>query len=147
MSDEYGVDLDEVFRVIDGADVLIVRFQITQQRLLVDFRTDLDNPPYTSLVDPVRSIEERVRSIKRARPSFPYPEKLMTFHWPREARVLVSSGVWDRIEARLVAIGGEASIEGAHSTRDALLAAEREETMSAIRGDDRWKTLWERGSL
>ena len=79
MSDEYGVDLEEVFSVIDGADVLIVRFTIIQQRLLVDFRTDLDNPPYTALVGPVRSVEERVRSIKRVRPSFPYPEKLMSF--------------------------------------------------------------------
>ena len=146
MSDEYGVDLDEVFGVIDGADVLIVRFPITQQRLLVDFRTDLDNPPYTALVGPVRSVEERVRTIKSVRPSFPYPEKLMTFRWPREAKVLISSGVWDRIEARIVAVAGEAAIAPAHETRDALLAAEREETMAALRGDGAWKTVWERSS-
>ena len=144
MSDEYGVDLDEVFGVIDGADVLIVRFPITQQRLLVDFRTDAENPPYSALVGPVRSIEERVRSIKQARPSFPYPEKLMTFLWPRGAKALISSGVWDRIETRLVGIAGEAGIEPAHKTRDALLAAERAETMAAVKGEGNWKTLWDR---
>ncbi len=146
MSDEYGVDLEEVFGVIDGADVLIVRFAVTQQRLLVDFRTDLDNPPYTALVGPVRSVEERVRSIKRARPSFPYPEKLMSFQWPHEAKVLISSGVWARIEARIASIS-EAGIGQAQAARDELLAAEQAETMAALRGDGAWKTLWERSSL
>jgi hypothetical protein len=145
MSDEYGVDLEEVFGVIDGADVLIIRFAIAQQRLLVDFRTDLDNPPYTALVGPVRSVEERVRSIKRVRPSFPYPEKLMTFQWPREAKVLVSSGVWDRIESRIQTVG-EAGVEQAQKARDELLAAEEAETMAALRGDGAWKTLWERSA-
>lgn len=146
MSDEYGVDLEEVFGQIDGADVLIVRFTIIQQRLLVDFRTDLDNPPYTALVGPARSIEERVRSIKRVRPSFPYPEKLMSFQWPHEAKVLISSGVWDRIESRIAAIG-EAGVAQAQAARDELLAAEHAETMAALRGDGAYKTLWERSSL
>ena len=142
MSDDYGVDLDEVFGFIDSADVLIIRFFITQQRLLIDFRSDLDNPPYTALVGPARSIEERVRSIKRVRPSFPYPEKLMAFQWARDAKVLISSGVWDRIEARIVSIGGEESAEAAQKTRDELLTAERQETLLAVRGEGNWKTLW-----
>ncbi len=143
MSDQYGVDLDEVFGVIDGADVLIVRFLITQQRLLVDFRTDAENPPYSALVGPVRSIEERVRSIKQARPSFPYPEKLMTFPWPRGAKAFISSGVWDHIETRLVAVAGQAGMEPARQTRDALLTAERAETFAAVKGEGNWKTLWD----
>lgn len=144
MSDEYGVDLDEVFQVIDGAEVLIVRFQVVVNRLLIDFRTDSANGPYVALVAPAQSVEERVRSLRRVRPSFSYPEKLMSFHWRRSVAVLQESGVWDRIMARLVALGGDEAAQRAAATWDSLLREEQQQIRGAIRGGEQWQTLWER---
>jgi len=53
MNDDYGVDLDEVYKVIEAADVLVVRFQIIQQRLLVDFRTKAGIGPFAAVVQRV----------------------------------------------------------------------------------------------
>src|SRR5260221_2446864 len=107
MSDEFGVDLEEVFKVIDAADVLVVRFHIVQQRLLVDFRTKPGVGPLAAVVPRAESVEDRFRSIKRLRPEFGFPEKVMSFSWPRTMPVLVASGVWDHLLQRMAALGGD----------------------------------------
>jgi len=144
MSDDYGVDLEEVHQVIDTADVLIVRFHILQRRLLVDYRTKPGHGPMMRLVDPAGSVEARFRSIKEMRPQFPYPERVMSFNWPRMTGVLVSSGVWRRLVDRAVALGGESLEAECSQVLDQMAAEERAEVESAIRGSDHYQTLWER---
>lgn len=144
MSDDYGVDLDEVHSVIDTADVLIVRFHILQRRLLVDYRTKPGLGPMMRLVDPAGSVEARFRSIKELRPQFPYPERVMSFNWPRMTGVLVSSGVWRRLVDRTIALGGEANEVECRQVLEQMAAEERAEVANAIRGGDHYQTLWER---
>ncbi|MGH2610825.1 MAG: hypothetical protein ACRDHF_17225 [Tepidiformaceae bacterium] len=144
MSDEYGVDLDEVFKVIDSAEVLVVRFDIVQKRLLVDFRTKPGVGPAIALVAPAESVEDRFRSIKKMRPEFPFPERVMSFQWPRSIRVLLGSGVWQRIAERMSALGGDEAAEGCGRAVEQLEAEERHEVGRAIRGAEHYQTLWER---
>ncbi|MXY73092.1 MAG: hypothetical protein F4Y97_08685, partial [Dehalococcoidia bacterium] len=95
MSDDFGIDLDEVRRVIEDSEVLIIRLETVGSRVLVDFRSTATEPPYISRVPRVNSVEERVRAVKELRPAFPYPEKLMSFAWPRRVSVIGESGLWD----------------------------------------------------
>jgi len=144
MTDDYGVDLEEVHQVIDTAEVMIVRFHILQRRLLLDYRTKPGFGPLMKLVDPAGSVEARFRSIKELRPQFPYPERVMSFNWPRMMGVLVSSGVWQRMVDRAGALGGpEAAAECARVLEE-MRAEERTEVANAIRGADHYQTLWER---
>jgi hypothetical protein len=144
MSDDYGVDLTEVFEVIDAAEVLIVRFHLIRKRLLVDFRAKVGQPPIIKLVPPAESIEERFRSIKQMRPDFALPEKVMSFHWPRTAGVLEECGAWGRIAMRMERAAGERSREDCAIALRELQDAERGEVAAAIRGSDHYQTLWER---
>ena len=144
MSDDFGVDLDEVFKVIDNAEVLVVRLQTTGKRILVDFRIDAENPPFIGLVPRATSIEERIRSVKQLRPSFPYPEKFMSFHWQRTVPLLDVSGVWQHLAERLERVGGEAAAEAATRVYRELLDEERAQVVGAIRGSDEWQTIWQR---
>jgi hypothetical protein len=144
MNDDYGVDLDEVFKVIDAADVLVVRFHIIQKRLLVDFRTKPGVGPLLAMVDRAESVEDRFRSIKRMRPEFGFPEKVMSSAWPRSMPVLVASGAWQRIADRAAAIGGEEAARGAERVLGELEREERREVNDAILGADHYQTLWER---
>ncbi len=144
MSDEYGVDLDEVYKVIDASDVLVVRFHIVPKRLLVDFRTRPDTGPYVGMVNPASSVEERFRAIKELRPEFPQPEKVMSFHWPRMLGVLVSSGVWQRIVDRFESVGGPDAASTCQAALEELMREERREVLDAIRGGEHYQTLWER---
>ena len=144
MTEEYGVDLGEVFQVIASAEVLIVRFHIIQKRLFVDFRSKPEIPPYMALVAPAESVEERFRSIKRLRPQLPFPEKVMSFAWPRMTQVMLAAGVWERIVDRMAALGGDETTELCGRTMEELLREERHEVADAIRGAEQYQTLWER---
>jgi len=144
MNDDYGVDLDEVFKVIDAADVLVVRFHIIQKRLLVDFRTKQGTGPMLALVERAESVEDRFRSIKRMRPEFGFPERVMSFAWSRSIGVLVASGVWDRIVERVTSLGDDDAARAAANVLAEMQREERREVNDAIVGADHYQTLWER---
>lgn len=144
MSDEFGVDLDEVFKVIDAADVLVVRFHLIDKRLLVDFRTKPGVRPFIQLVPKAESVEDRFRSIRKLRPEFPLPEKVMSFHWPRSAPVMLASGVWQRLVDRISAVGDDETTDECGKVMEQILAEEHHEVMGAIRGAQHYQTLWER---
>ena len=143
MSDEYGVDLDEILRVVDGAAVLIVRFEVLEPRLLVDFRADPPDRPIILLVDRVNSAEERFRHLKSLRPRMPSPERIMSFPWPRGVRAFAEeAGIWERIETRLLTLGADE--EQVQQVKHELLEGERAVTMAAITGGAGFRTIWER---
>jgi len=144
MDAEFGIDLEEMGRVIDAADVLLIRFHVLPQRLLLDMRTAGGHPPLVQLVQPVGSPEERYRFLERVRPGLPPPEDITVLVWPRYFSVMRQAGLWQRIVDRAVALGGPA-LEPilAHVSHEAE-ATERREIQSAIRGGEGYESLWER---
>jgi hypothetical protein len=144
MSDEFGVDLDEVFKVIDAAEVLVVRFHIVQKRLLVDFRTKAGVLPFAAVVPRAESVEDRFRSIKKMRPEFGFPEKVLSFSWPRMVPMLIASGAWQHLVDRMTELGGHEALELCGHVMEELLREERLEVAGAIRGTEQYQTLWER---
>ena len=144
VSDDFGIDLDEVRRVIEDSEVLIIRLETVGSRVLVDFRTTATEPPFIARAPRVNSVEERVRAVKELRPAFPYPEKLMSFAWPRRVSVIGESGLWDVVQGRLEALGGEAAGEEAARVHRELLAEERREVVAAVRGGEGMRTIWQR---
>lgn len=144
VSDDFGIDLEEVRRVIEDSEVLIIRLETVGSRVLVDFRSTSTEPPYISRVPRVNSVEERIRAVKELRPAFPYPEKLMSFAWPRRVSVIGESGLWDVVRQRMESIGGEAAGEAATLVHRELLDEERREVVAAVRGGESMRTIWQR---
>jgi hypothetical protein len=142
--DDYGLDLDEVARVIDAADVLVIRFAILDKRLLIDARTSEGEGPLIAIVSKASSVEERFKSLKKMRPRLPLPDKIMSFMWPRQMETFRASGLWDRIEARMVSLGGEEMVKVCQSVFEELEREEKAEVMTAIRGGETYQSLWER---
>ena len=142
--EDYGLDMKEVLRVIDNADVLIVRFAILDKRLLVDARTTAEEGPFIGLVAKAGSVEERFRSLKGLRPLFPLPEKIMSFLWPRQVGTFRESGLWDRITKRVVDLGGEEIATRCERIFEEIEKREKAEVLMAIRGHESYKSLWER---
>ena len=142
MSDDYGVDLDEILRVIDRAAVLIVRFDVLEPRLLVDFRANPPDTPIIQLVDRVNSAEERFRHLKSLRPRLPLPERIMSFPWPRAISAFDESGIWQKIEARLLSLGADP--DHVKRIQQQLHDGERAVTIAAITGGEGFRTIWER---
>jgi hypothetical protein len=144
--DDYGLDIDEVTKVIDSADVLVVRFALLDKRLLVDSRTSEQEGPIITLVPRASSVEERFKSLKKLRPRFPLPEKIMSFMWPRHVETLRNSGLWEKIEQRLISLGGEPMTESCEKVYGELMNEEKHEVLEAVRGGPGYQSLWERDS-
>lgn len=142
--DEFGLDLDEVMQVIDSADVLIVRFNIVEKRLLMDARYSAHEGPLLMLVPRVNSVEERFRNLRQIRPNFPLPERIMSFVWPRNVETMRTSGVWQRIVDRLSRSGFPGIEQQCEEVYQQLLKGERAEVLAAIRGGEGYHSLWER---
>jgi hypothetical protein len=143
MDNDYGLDLDEVMRVIGSADVLILRFVVVQQRLLLDARASDLEGPLLKLVPRVSSARERFRDLKQARPRFPLPDRITAIAWPRFVETLVSSGVWAQIERRLDVPAFPQAGQQAAAVLEELRRLERTEIRNAIRGEG-YQTYWER---
>lgn len=144
--DDYGLDMEEVVRVIESADVLVVRFAIVDKRLLIDARTNDAEGPMVAVVPKAGSVEERFKALKKLRPRFSLPDKIMSFLWPRHIETFRGSGLAERIEARLVELGGASMTEIVRKALDELAREERTEVLSAIRGGEGYQTLWERAN-
>jgi hypothetical protein len=139
---DFGIDLDEIRRVIDAADVLVVRLSVTDRRLLIDARTNDEHGPMIKVVPPAASAEERFRSLKMMRPRFRVPERILTFQWPRHARALRESGIWDHVAHRLVALGRSGTAAQCDQAYRELLDEERKVEVAAIKGGEGFQTLW-----
>jgi endonuclease V-like protein UPF0215 family len=144
--DDFGLDIEEVTKVIESADVLVVRFAIVDKRLLIDTRTNEQEGPFIAVVPKAGSIEERFKALKRLRPRFSLPEKIMSFMWPRHMETFRNSGLWSHIEQRLVALGGDDLTNRCSEVFEELIREEKLEVLAAIRGGEGYQSLWERSS-
>ncbi len=140
MEYEYGIDVEEVLGVINTSEVFVIMFQHFERRLLVDSRSAGSEGPMIRVVERVRNADERFRDLRRLRPRFPAPDRIVAFQWPRSVKTLVASGIWEAIEERLRTLGA-----GEWTCKAVLAELEREEVMEehkAIRGEEPWRTLW-----
>ena len=135
MDNDYPVDVDEILRVLDTAEVIVFRFLIFPQRLLVDPRANDTEGPLIKLVPPATSAEERFRSLRRLRPRFSPPERITVIHWPKFIDRLESSGVCSGIERRGVTDAFPQTVTAAAEALCELRRLEQREVRNAITGE------------
>lgn len=143
MDNDFGLDIDSIFSIIDTAEVIVFRFMIVQQRLLIDARYNEITGPLIKLVPRATSAEERFRSLKQLRPRFRLPEKITAVWWPRYVDSLVTTGMWDRIVRRMIAPGFPGLEEQCREVLKEMRQLERAEVINAILGQG-YQSLWER---
>jgi hypothetical protein len=143
MDNDFAIDIEAIFEVIDKADVITIRFLILPERLLIDTRRSESEGPLIKAVPRAASLEERFKSIKQLRPRFRLPEKITAIWWPKHVQELVTCGVWDRIVQRLTNAGFPQAAEHCQEILEELVRQEEQETINAIAGKD-YQCLWER---
>lgn len=126
--------------MIDDAEVLVVRFSVTDRRLFFDTRSNEHAGPMIKVVPPAASAEERFKAIKMLRPRFRVPLRVVTFQWPRHARAMDDAGIRDHIARRIVAAGGSA--DDCDRAFAELVEEERKVEVEAVRGGPGFQTLW-----
>ncbi len=68
----------------------------------------------------------------------------MSFMWPRHIETFRDSGLWGKIEGRMVSLGGEQMLEVCKAVFEELEREEKAEVVAAIRGGETYQSLWER---
>lgn len=143
-SDSYfDIDREALSRSIATAEHLLFRFATIESRLFVDFRAEGSADPGIHVLPPVKSLAERVASIRRARPELPLPERLYVIGVPARVRGLERIGALDAIQNRLAQLDAFAQLTELDLAYEQLLAFEREEIRRAISGEG-YRTLWSR---
>lgn len=143
-SDSYfDIDREALAQSIATADHLLFRFATVASRLFVDFRADGSAHPGIHVLPPVKSLAERVASIRRARPELPLPDRLYVVAVPARVRGLERIGALDAIRDRLAQLDAYDQLTELELAYEQLLAFEREEIRRAISGEG-YRTLWSR---
>jgi len=145
MDNDYAINLDEIFRTIESAEVLRIRFLLLEKRLLIDNRFNELEGPMLRVVSRAGSSEESFRNLKRMRPRFPLPEKMTAIWWPKYVSSLKSTGVWDAIVRRVDESGYHDSVRQCDEIYNELEALEKQEVRNAIKGEG-FQTIWTRSA-
>ncbi len=143
MDNDYAINLEEILRTIDTAEVLRVRFLLLDKRLLIDTRFNDVEGPLLKIVPRAGSSEETFRSLKRLRPRFALPERMTAIWWPKYIDTLRTSGVWNGIVEKVSESGYESSVKQCDEILEELIQLERQEIHNAITGKG-FQTIWQR---
>ena len=141
MNRDYGIDLSEVMRSIASSEVVSILFPRLRRSLIIDTRFTLEDMPMIKVVPMVASFEDRLRSLKRMRPTFPRPSDVAVIPWFGYVDSLNRLGIWDLIMQRLVDSAHKDAVKECSETIRELKAIEREEMAAVIRGDG-YQTIW-----
>jgi hypothetical protein len=140
------LDLDSAAEAIAAAEVLVIGFDFTHDRVLVDLRPDPDGltPPVVEIVEPLGSAAERTLWLQERRPAVPTPERFIFMGWPHTAQFLDAAALFDMVARRLQS---EQGIDASGDLRDImreLRRRERRDTRSAVTGAEGFQTIWSR---
>jgi len=142
MNGDFRMDMDEILRNIRSAEIVCVYFPLLRKTLVVDTRTDVEDPPVVRLLPMANSIEERFRALRKLRPRFPQPDKVAIIPWPKYVDSLVRLGIWDKLVQRCAATGHAGSVKACKAALEELRALERAELVAVITGDQ-YHTIWQ----
>ena len=146
MDNDYTINLEEILRTINTAEVMRVRFLLLDKRLLIDTRFNDVEGPLLKIVPRAGSSEETFRNLKRLRPRFALPERMTAIWWPKYINTLHTSGVWNGIVEKVSQAGFESSIKQCEDVLEELRQLEHEEINNAISGKG-FQTIWQRSDV
>lgn len=141
MDNDYSGDLDDILSTLRTSEVISIRFVVLGERLLLDFRTSDVDGPLVKVVPRVRSVRERYDSLRKMRPRFEDPERIVSLLWPKFASSLASSGVRDAVLERVSDSGHPDAVRRAAIAFDEVVALEHARQVDAVQGEG-FRTLW-----
>jgi hypothetical protein len=141
MDDEFVFSLEDVLTNIDTADVMSLFFPAFRKAVVIDTRTNDEEGAMVRILPMAASPQERLRTIRKLRPTFPRLRTLTLIPWPRYVDSLVSMGVWGRIVDRFRNGGHDGVLAECDAVLAELRGLEQLELAAVVRGEN-YHTLW-----
>jgi len=143
MDGDFRIDIDEIIRNIDSAEVISIYFPILRKAILIDTRFTEEDHPMVKIVSMASTVDERYRSLKRLRPSFPRPSAITVVPWYKYVESLLQLGIWRKVLERFVYSGHKDAVQACERAFEEISVLEIEEISSAITGEN-YRTMWTR---
>ncbi|MDP6402498.1 MAG: hypothetical protein QF467_02995 [SAR202 cluster bacterium] len=141
MDGEFELNLDDVMKNIDTAEVMSVFFPRFRKAVVIDTRFNEREGPMVRIMPMAASPQERLRSIRRQRINFPRLHNMTVIPWPRYVESLVSLGVWDRVVRRFRGAGQEETVATCNTVLAELRLLEKAEMAAVVIGEN-FHTIW-----
>jgi len=141
LDSDFRIDVSEVNRNIDAADVIALYFPLLRKTLLMDLRTSDVDGAMIRVVPMANTPEERFQSLLKMRPRFGRPESITIIPWAKYVRSLADLGIWDRVVRRYADTGSADIVRECKKCFDELERLERREIARAITGEN-YETIW-----
>jgi len=138
---EYRIDVSEVNRNVDVAEVVALYFPLLRKTLLMDFRTNDVDGAMIRVVPMANTPEERFQSLVKMRPRFRKPDSITIIPWPRYVQSIADLGIWDHVVRRYADTGSPEIVRECEKCFGELVKLEREEIARAITGEN-YETMW-----
>ena len=145
MEDDFQVDLERVLDSIKEAEVISILFGMIRKSLVIDVRPSNTDPPIIRIAAQSRGPEDRLRYIRRQRPSLPRPTNVTMFPWSKSVESFVRLGIYDQLMARASDTGIPELIQECENALEELRKLERAEIVAVIRGEN-YYTVWSANS-
>jgi len=145
MDNDYVLNLDDILRTIESAEVIRIRFGLLEKRLLIDNRFNEIEGPLVRLVSRAGSSQESFRNLKKLRPRFPLPDRMTAIWWPKYVGTLQTTGIWPALSERMAESGFPDSARECEEMFRELKAMEHQEFLNAVSGEG-FQTLWPRSN-
>jgi len=145
LDSDFRIDVSEVNKNIDVADVIALYFPLLRKTLLMDLRTTDVDGPMIKVVPMANTPEERFQSLLKMRPRFGRPDSITIIPWAKYMQSLADLGIWEHIVKRYADTGSPEAVRECGRCFGELLRLERKEIQRAITGEN-YETIWgERG--
>ena len=141
MDGDFLIDLEEVMESVDNAEVMSLYFPAFRKAVVIDTRSSDTEGPMLSIMPMAASPQERLRSLRRLRPSFPRVSGLTVVEWTRYVDSLVTLGVWDRIVKRFADSDQDDAVTACGTVLNELRRLEGEELAAVVSGKN-YHTIW-----
>lgn len=141
LDSDYRIDVSEVNRNLDVADVIALYVPLLRKTLLMDLRINDVDGPMIRVVPMANTPEERFQSLLKMRPRFGRPESITIIPWPKYVTTLAELGIWDHIVRRYAETGFPEVVRECERCFNELVQLEREEVVRAVRGEN-YETIW-----
>ncbi|GBD11220.1 hypothetical protein HRbin23_00872 [bacterium HR23] len=143
MDMEFTIDLQQMRAGLEQAEVLSLFFPLLRKTLVIDFRCTPEEPPLVRIAPMTSSLAERLRSVRRMRPHWPRPKKLLAVPWPRYVDSLFRLSVADALLERVASCGHPEAVTRCRIALEELRRLERKELGAVVRGEN-YHTIWAR---
>ena len=143
MDGDFRIDLDDLLKNVNTAEVITFYFPVLRKTILVDTRFTIDDPPMVRIVQMAGSLDERQRSLRKLRPQFSRPESITVVPWPKYVDSLVDLGVWSKVLERIAYSGHKEAVQQCDEVLREIRRLEKNELAAVISGEN-YHTVWAR---